>query len=70
MLKIKFKDLELAMEYIKTNSQSELVEFEINGEKLFLSFFDKNKNYAEIKLFNAAFNTTPEIKVTSKLYRK
>ena len=70
-MRIKLKDLELALEYIKTNTVSESVDVDWSPDHvgLNLSFTDKLKNVSVIKTFDANVNATPEISSTRKLYR-
>lgn len=71
-MRIKFKDIELAIDYIKLNSVSEVVTIDThpdNNAALVLSFIDKSNKASMIYLFDAASNTTPDIKSVSKLYR-
>lgn len=72
MLKVKLKDLQLAMDYIGKNVFSEYVEFDLNevgGSALSLSFIDKQTKVCKIFLFEASKGITPEVKVTAKLYK-
>jgi hypothetical protein len=71
-MRIKLKDLELALEYIKTNSVSESVDIDYSPDHtgMMFSFTDKNKNVSNVKAFDANVNATPEVSSTKKLYRK
>lgn len=71
-MRIKIKDIELALEHIKANTISESVDFEFGSDSIsiILDFTDKNKNLAKAKLFDANINVTPEIISTKKLYRE
>ncbi len=72
MIKIKLKDLELAMEHMKSNAYSEYIEFdgnEIGGSAMSLSFVDKNNKACKIFLYESGRSITPEIRVTTKLYK-
>lgn len=72
-MKIKFRDLELAVEYIKTNGgQPESVEIEegmSGGATTDIAFTDKNGKPTRIMIWNGLHNVTPEVRVTTKLYR-
>lgn len=70
-MRIKLKDLELALEYIKTNSISESVDVDWSPDHvgLHISFTDKLKNVSTIKTFDANVNATPEVSSVKKLYR-
>lgn len=72
MLKVKLKDLELAMEYIKKNVYSEYIEFDVNevgGSAMSLSFVDKAQKACKVFLYQSDRSITPEVRVTSKLYK-
>lgn len=71
-MRIKIKDLELAIEHIKSNSISETIDFEFShdGYGLMLEFSDKLKNIAKAKLYDANINLSPEITSTRRLYRE
>lgn len=72
MLKIKLKDLELAMNYINKNGFSEYIEFDdsdLGGAVLTLSFIDKQQKASKIFLFQSDKGITPEVRVTSKIYK-
>lgn len=72
MLKIKLKDLQLAMDYIQKNGFSEYVEFsdnDLNGAAISLSFVDKQQKACRIFLYQSDKAITPEVRVTSKLYK-
>lgn len=70
-MKIKFKDLEIAFEYMKANSQAESIEIEENtsGVTCEFAFTDKNNKATRIMLYNASHSITPEIRTTTKLYK-
>lgn len=70
-MRIKLKDLELALEYIKANTMSESVDIDWSADHtgLNFSFTDKLKNISVVKTFDANVNATPEISSTRKLYR-
>lgn len=72
-MKIKFKDLELAVEYIKANGgMPESIEIEegtTGGATTDISFTDKNNKPTKIMIFAGHHNVTPEVRVTTKLYR-
>lgn len=72
MLKVKLKDLQLAMEYIQKNGFSEYIEFtdgDLGGATLSLSFVDKQQKACKIFLYPSDKGITPEVRVTSKLYK-
>lgn len=72
-MRIKLKDLELALEHIKLNTSSEYVEFDIHPEGnacLGAGFIDKNNKHSTILLYDSLNNITPEVKTISKLYKK
>lgn len=69
MLKIKLKDLELTAEYIKANIFSEVIDFEEENQCLSISFIDKNQKACKIFLWDSSRSITPEVRVTTKLYR-
>jgi hypothetical protein len=71
-MKIKLKDLELAIEHIRSNSISESVDvgFGDDSISLLIEFTDKNKNISKIKTFETTVNATPEEISVKKLYRK
>ncbi len=71
-MKVKLKDLDLAMEYIKKQALSEYVEFdlnELNGSAMSISFLDKTTKNCKIYLYESSRNITPEVKLISKLYK-
>lgn len=71
-MKIKFRDLELALEYVKQHGHSESVEIEEGtqgGACTDLSFVDKNNKPTKIIMYANHHNVTPEVRVTTKLYR-
>lgn len=69
MLKIKLKDLETAMDYIKTHAFSEIIDFNGNDTFLDISFIDKNQKACSITLWTSERSITPEVRVTTKLYK-
>lgn len=72
MFKVKLKDLELAMEYIKKNVYSEYIEFDVNettDSAMSMSFIDRTKKVCKIFLYESGKNITPEVRVISKLYK-
>lgn len=70
-MKVKIKDLELAIEHIRTNSAAEWVDIEYpGGPYVALEFTDINKHISKIKLFECYLNSSPEIMSTKKLYRE
>lgn len=73
-MKVKYKDLELALEYIKLNSVSESIEINTNtadgSAACSIHFIDKQQKAAVIYLYDGTHNVTPELRTTSKLYRK
>lgn len=72
MLKVKIKDLQLAMDYIQKNGYSEYIEFEegeLGGVALALSFVDKQQKACRIFLYQSDKGITPEVRVTTKLYK-
>lgn len=70
-MKIKIKDIELALKKIRSTSMSESVDFYVNDEiSVILEFTDRNNNLAKAKLFDATINTTPEIISTQKIYNE
>ncbi|NBP13536.1 hypothetical protein EBU95_03940 [bacterium] len=71
-MRIKIKDLELALEHIRLNSISESVEVEYSVDNigLLFEFTDKNKNISKVKMFDANVSATPEVMSTKKLYRE
>lgn len=72
MLKVKIKDLQIAMEYIQKNGYSEYIEFnegELGGAALALSFIDKQQKVSRILLYTSEKGITPEVTVTTKLYK-
>jgi hypothetical protein len=72
-MKVKVKDLNLAMDYIKTHGYSEYVEFEegeLGGAALAISFIDKQQKACKIYLYQSDKGITPEVRVTSKLYKQ
>lgn len=70
-MRIKLKDLELALEFIKTNSSAESVDIDWspNHDGVHFSFTDKLKNVSYVKTFDANVNATPEVSSTRKLYK-
>lgn len=75
MPKVKIKDLETIMDYIKANSYSESVDFSFEGldqpgEAFTLSFADKAQKISKVSVFRTELNITPEVKITSKIYKK
>lgn len=72
MHKVRIKDLQLAMEYIQKNGHSEYVDFDdgFGGVGLSISFIDKAHKACEIYLYDASKGITPEVRVTTKLYKK
>lgn len=71
-MRIKNKDLEIAIEYIKKNSMSESCSIYLSDDDygVFLEFTDKQNNSSRVKLFDANLNATPEILSIRKLYRE
>lgn len=72
MLKVKIKDLQLAMDYIQKNGYSKYIEFEegdLGGVALALSFVDKTQKACRIFLYQSDKGITPEVRVTTKLYK-
>lgn len=72
-MKVKIKDLELAMEYIKKHGYSEYLEFsdgELGGAALGVSFIDKMQKACKIYLYESSRGITPEVIVTTKLYKQ
>lgn len=75
MLKVKIKDLETVMDYLKSHAYSEAVDFSFEGldqpgEAFTLSFTDKTQKVSKVSVFRAEINTTPEVKTISKIYKK
>lgn len=72
-MRIKIKDLELAIEYIKKNfSESADMEFDTDEKGLHvlnLGFTDSAKKVAKIVLYDANNNVTPELVSKAKLYK-
>lgn len=68
-MKIKFKDLELAYQYIKQNSHAEILEVEDNTTSCDIAFTDNNNKATRIMLFESSRAITPEIRTTTKLYK-
>lgn len=72
-MKIKFRDLELAVEYIKVNGglpeSIEIEEGTNGGACTDFSFTDKNNKPTRIMIYGGHHNITPEVRVTTKLYR-
>ena len=70
-MRIKLKDLELALEYIKTNTLSESIDVDWSPDHtgVHFSFTDKLKNVSTVKTFDANVNATPEVSSVKKLYR-
>jgi hypothetical protein len=70
-MRIKLKDLELALEYIKTNTISESVDIDWSPDHIGVNFTftDKLKNVSAVKTFDANVNSTPEVSSVKKLYR-
>jgi len=70
-MRVKLKDLELALEYIKANSISESVDIDWSPDHtgVNFSFTDKLKNVSAVKAFDANVNATPEVSSVKKLYR-
>jgi hypothetical protein len=70
-MKVKIKDLELALENIRTNSNAEWVDIEVpGGPYVALEYTDVNKHVSKIKLYECYLNSSPEIVSTKKLYRE
>lgn len=72
MIKIKVKDLELAMDYIKKNGFSEYVELdpsETQNTAISISFTNKLQRPCKIFLYVGEKNITPEVRETTKLYK-
>ena len=72
MIKVKLKDLQLAMDYINKNVYSEYIEFDVNevgGSAMSLTFLDKGQKICKIFLYQSDKSITPEIRVTTKLYK-
>jgi len=71
MLRIKLKDLQLAVEYVQKNGLSEYLEFdeEQGGAALTLSFMDKQQKACKVFLYISDKGITPEVRVTTKLYK-
>jgi len=68
---VRYKDLELAIDYLK-KVKPEVVEFDLNeagGSAMSIAFTELNKP-TKIFIFEAGRNVTPEIRATQKLYRK
>ncbi|NJO65310.1 MAG: hypothetical protein HC836_46610 [Richelia sp. RM2_1_2] len=73
MIKIKRTDLQLAMEHLNGNCVSEWVEidsYEAGGAAISLEFIDLQGKNCKILLYVSDKNITPEIRLTSKLYKK
>lgn len=70
-MRIKLKDIELAIKKIRSNSMAESVEVDFGPDNIsiMLEFTDKSNNIAKAKLFDANINVTPEIISTQKLYQ-
>jgi len=70
-MRVKLKDLEFALEYIKANSISESVDIDWSPDHtgVNFSFTDKLKNVSTVKTFDANVNATPEVSSVKKLYR-
>lgn len=71
-MKIKLKDINLAMEYVNKNSHSEYVEFDWNeagGAAMSMSFIDKQSKACKVFLYQSDKGVTPEVRVTTKLYK-
>lgn len=68
-MKIKFKDLELAYQYIKQNSQAEVIEVEDNTNTFELAFTDKNNKATRIMIHESSRTITPDVRTTTKLYK-
>jgi hypothetical protein len=72
-MKLRLKDLQLAMDYMQHNSNVEYVELDTNeygGAATSLSFVDKNAKTCKIFLYDSAKGVTPELRVTQRLYKK
>ena len=71
-IKVKTKDLDLAMDYIKSNSLAETIELDVDpGQNagMVIEFMNKEFKSTKIYLYEAHNNITPDLKVISKLYR-
>jgi len=69
-MKIKLKDVELALEHIKSNSLSEVLEFTEGDNCISITFSDRQQKLINVYLFESASGITPEVRSITKLYRK
>jgi hypothetical protein len=72
-MKIKMKDIYLAIEYLQQNSTSEWLEIDTNeagGSATSFAFTDKNAKACKVFVYEANRGITPELRTTQKLYRK
>lgn len=72
-MRIKIKDLELALEHMKKNlCESTEVEFASDEKGIHvmeMCFTDEQKKIAKIVLFDANVNVTPDLVAKTKLYK-
>lgn len=69
-MKIKFRDLELAVEYIKKNNAPESLDVDDLATYLELSYIDFQNKPTKLMLYASQHNVTPEVRVTTKLYKQ
>ena len=67
-MKIKVKDLNLALEHIK-EQQCEFVEVEADDSYVQLGFPSKENYQSDIKIFRGDLNSSPELRTSRKLYK-
>lgn len=70
-MKVRLKDLELAIEHIKKRYVGEVVDITYSDDEIgvLIGFNDKDKSLSNIKLFEYCINATPEVSSTKKLYK-